>query len=99
MQVKYEPWKVNEQTNIWGIRVLDSEYAGTMIAFNEFDSEDDSNEFKLDYTIIQAPEGKLVEDLRGPEFDSMLNFIVNDILLKAINDYENRNGNSTESSE
>lgn len=98
MQVKYEPWKVNEETNIWGIRVLDSEFAGTMIAFNEFDSEDDSEQFKLDYTIIQAPEGKLVENLAGPEFESMLNFIVNDILKKAIDDYENRNSNSTEPS-
>ena len=98
MQVNFEPWKVNEDTNIWGVKILDGNFEGAMIAFNEFDSEDDSNNFKLDYTIVKEADGKTMSEMNGPAFDEMLNYVVNEILRRAIDEYENRNSNSTESS-
>jgi len=98
MQVNFEPWKVNEDTNIWGVKILDGDFEGAMIAFNEFDSEDDSTNFKLDYTIVKEADGKTMSEMNGPAFDEMLNYVVNEILRRAIDEYENRNSNSTESS-
>jgi len=53
----------------------------------------------LDYNVVSPPEGKSVEDASGPNFDAALNFIIQDILQKAIDVYENREGNPTEPSE
>ena len=100
MLVKYEPWVINDKENaLWGVKILEGEFVGTAIAFNDFDMKDASEQLVLDYTVFQAPEGKKAEDIEGPEFDKTLNLVVMDILEKALNDFEDRKRNSTESSE
>ena len=75
------------------------EFAGCAFAINELDEKEGSKELILDYNVVQPPENKSVEDASGPNFDAALNFIIQDILQKAIDVYENREGNPTEPSE
>ena len=100
MQVKYEPWVIRNDTGeVWGVKILDGEFAGTALSINELDEQEDSKELLLDYTVVQPPEGMKVEQVAGNNFDAILNFIISDILQKAVNEYENRKGNTSESSE
>ena len=100
MQVKYEPWVVKtEDSEVWGVKILDGEFAGCAFAINELDEKEGSKELILDYNVVSPPENKSVEDASGPNFDAALNFIIQDILQKAIDVYENREGNPTEPSE
>jgi len=100
MQVKYEPWVLKTEDNeVWGVKILDGEFAGCAFAINELDEQDNTKELMLDYNVVQPPENKSVEDASGPNFDAVLNFIIQDILQKAIDEYENRKGNLTEPGE
>jgi hypothetical protein len=100
MQVKYEPWVLKTEDNeVWGVKILDGEFAGCAFAINELDEKEGSKELILDYNVVQPPENKSVEDASGPNFEAALNFIIQDILQKAINAYENREGNPTEPGE
>jgi len=100
MQVKYEPWVLKTEDNeVWGVKILDGEFAGCAFAINELDEKEGSKELILDYNVVQPPENKSVEDAGGPNFDAVLNFIIQDILQKAIDEYENRKGNLTEPGE
>jgi hypothetical protein len=98
MLVKYEPWVIQDkEQEIWGVKILEGEFTGLSLSFNEFDMEDDTPDLALDYTIIQVPEGRTKEDIQGDAFDGVLKGIVIDILEKAIEYNENRNGDSAES--
>jgi hypothetical protein len=99
MQVNYEPWSMkNEDLEVWGIRILDGEFAGTAISINELDvAEDELGGLNLDYTIVKWPEGREGEKELGPLFEQALTYVMTDVLQKAVNEYENRNGDSTES--
>jgi len=100
MQVKYEPWVLKTEDNeVWGVKILDGEFAGCAFAINELDEKEGSKELILDYNVVQPPENKSVEDAGGPNFDAVLNFIIQDILQKAIDEYENRKGNLTKPGE
>jgi hypothetical protein len=97
MQVKYEPWVLKTEDNeVWGVKILEGEFAGCAFAINELDEKEGSTELMLDYNIVQPPENKSIEEASGPNFDATLNFIIQDILQKAINEYEDRKGNTTE---
>jgi len=99
MQVKYEPWVLKTEDNeVWGVKILDGEFAGCAFAINELDEQDDTKELMLDYNVVQPPENKSVEEASGPNFNAVLNFIIQDILQKAINEHENRKGNPAEPS-
>ena len=98
MLVKYEPWVIQDkEQEVWGVKILEGEFTGLSLSFNEFDMEDDTPDLALDYTIIQVPEGRTKEDIQGDVFDGVLKGIVIDILEKAIEYNENRNGDSAES--
>ena len=99
MQVNYEPWSMkNEDLEVWGVRLLDGEFAGTAISINELDmAEDETGGLNLDYTIVKWPEGREGEKDLGPLFEEALTYVMTDILQKAVNEYENRNGDSAES--
>ena len=100
MQVKYEPWVLKTEDNeVWGVKILDGEFAGCAFAINELDEKEGSKELMLDYNVVSPPENKSIEDASGPNFDETLNFIIQDILQKAIDEYENRKGDPAEPSE
>ena len=100
MQVKYEPWVLKTEDNeVWGVKILEGEFAGCAFAINELDEKPGTSELLLDYNVVSPPDNKSIEEASGPNFDATLNFIIQDILQKAIDVYENREGNPTEPSE
>jgi hypothetical protein len=99
MQVMYEPWTMkNEDLEVWGIKILEGEFDGTAITINDLEmAEDEKGGLNLDYTVVKWPDGREGEKDLGPAFEEVLTYVMTDILQKAVNEYENRNGDSTES--
>lgn len=99
MQVKYEPWVIRKEdgTEAWGVKILEGRFNELTIAINDVKLADESDgTVTLDYDIIYS----LIptEEIKGDEFDRTMSYIIQDILVKAMNEYENRNRNSAESS-
>jgi hypothetical protein len=102
MPVQYEPWgfKDEEQkVDLWGFKLLDGNFAGTTISINSVEMEDNNENVKLDFTFIRKPEGKTEEQLTSEEFNNIMAEVMNDILRKTINEFENRDGNFTKSNQ
>jgi hypothetical protein len=98
MPVKYKPWSIeNEKTDLWGVELLEGEFAGTTIAITSLSMENnDDGTIALDFTVFKQPEGKEI-DTQSDSFNETLSGVVNDILTKAMNEFENRNSNSAKS--
>ena len=98
MQVKYEPWVINKDgKEAWGVKILEGKFNELTIAINDVKMSDESDgTVSLDYDVIYSllP----IEEVKGDEFDQTMSYIIQDILVKAMNEYENRNRNSAESS-
>ena len=97
MPVKYEPWAIkNEKGDLWGFKLLEGNYTGTIISINsvEMDDKSDDGTVALDFNFVQRPKGKTEEDLNSAEFNGVVADIINDILAKAIYEFENRTGDS-----
>jgi hypothetical protein len=91
MQELYKPWGIkNEVEDLWGVEILKGTFSNTIISFNEIKfAGDDSDDLSIDYTIIKAPDSMNKEEIKGPEFESIVGKVVEDILRKAIEHYEN----------
>lgn len=100
MPVQYEPWSVqNEEQDLWGVVIREGTFSGTIISFNDISLLENESGAHLDYTIYKVPEGYDSDKIsNNPEFNECLQFIIEDILKRAIDDYENRESNTTESS-
>ena len=98
MPVKYKPWSIeNEKTDLWGVELLEGEFAGTTIAITSLSMENsDDGTIALDFTVFKQPEDKEI-DTQSDSFNETLNWVVNDILTKAINEFKNRDSNSSKS--
>lgn len=99
MPVQYEPWSVqNEEKDLWGVVIKDGAFASTIISFNDISLLENENGAHLDYTVYKVPEGYDSDTVSSnPEFNECLQFIIEDILKRAIDDYENRESNTAES--
>jgi len=99
MLVKYEPWSVqNEKLDQWGFKITEGKFDGTLISITSVQLEDNSNELKLDFGFVEKPAGVKDVEYDSKEFNSIMENIINDILLKAMDEYKNRNSDSAESS-
>jgi len=105
MLVQYEPWvykgpfpEGQKEKDLWGVKILEGTFAGTTLSFNNVDLKDGASDLELDYTVVYPPEGKDKEFCQGEEFDTTLQHIIVDILNKAVELYEDRNSNTSESS-
>ena len=104
MLVQYNPWiyKAEEgsdsKEDIWGVEILDGEFAGSKISFNNITLPDDGNNLELDFTVVHIPNNRTKEYYENPLFEETLSHIITDILNKAISLYENRDNNTSESS-
>lgn len=97
MQVKYEPWSIQKEgKEAWGVRILEGTFNELTIAINDVKLEEDNN-VSIDYDIVYSllPPGEINED----EFNQVLSFIIQDILVKAMNAHEDRIRNSSESNQ
>lgn len=101
MPIAYEPWAIdNDKGEFWGVKIRDGKFIGTIVSINEFKLSDEvSGEASLDFNFIQKPEGMSDEELSSQEFTDVMSEIINDILNRAIENYENERGsiNSPES--
>jgi len=101
MPIAYEPWAIdNDKGELWGVKIKDGKFNGTIVSINEFKLSDDvTGEASLDFNFIQKPEGVSDEVLSSQEFTDTMSEIINDILNRAIENYENERGsnNSPES--
>lgn len=97
----YEPWAVkNEQGELWGVKIKDGKFAETVISINNVKLEDDTaGEATLDFTFINKTEGLTDDDFSSSSFNETISNVINDILNRAIELYENENrkNDSTES--
>lgn len=88
----YRPWVVDNAH--WGIEITEGKFKDSVIQIEnvEFD-ETDSSSLKLDYHTINIPGDLLKEDYDSPEFIDIMQFIMSDIISKAVDDYRQSNGN------
>jgi hypothetical protein len=101
MLVKYKPWALkNENGDLWGVELLEGEFAGTTISIASLQMEDNSDgTLALDFTIVKKANGKTDVDYQSDKFNGTLERVVNNILEKAIDEFENRDSDSAESSQ
>lgn len=99
MQVKYEPWAIKkEDKEYWGVRILEGKFAEMTIAFNDISMSGEAEDsVTLDYDVIYSVIP--TDQIEGPEFNETMSFIIQDILVKAMNEFENRKSNSAESNQ
>ena len=98
MLMKYEPWSVkNEKIDAWGIKFLSGNFADTVISFTTIDLKENSNDMVVDYHVINPPTDPLA-NLSSEEFKNELEEIINDILRKAMDEFnKDRDSYTTES--
>lgn len=97
MQANYEPWRtVKDGKDYWGFRVLDGKFTDLIMSINDVRMATDDT-VTLDYDVVYSlvPQEELEKD---PDFNEVVSFIIQDILIKAMNEYENRERNSEQSS-
>lgn len=96
MLVKYEPWSVkNDQMDAWGIVIKEGQYAETVIGFNDIDFSEEESGVNLDYTIYKLPENLDKDTLpNDAQFSECMKHILEDVLKRAIDEYENRKDNT-----
>lgn len=98
----YEPWGFEKDGETkWGVRILEGKFSNTIISFNDITMEDkgESN-LQLDYTVVSCPENMMEQYMsEDPDFQKDMGAILEDVIRKAINEYENRDSNPTESNQ
>lgn len=99
MLVNYKPWSVKkDDQEQWGVEILEGTFKGIFVVINDIKMEGESDQdVVLDYSIIREGKEEDARDYTGEEFNLVMSSIITDILKKAIDDYENRNSNSTNS--
>lgn len=91
----FKPWFVGED---WGFEIIDGEYKEVCLQITKFEfKESQDGNVDLEYHVVRKPEILTEEDLKKPEFQSVVEVIINDILREAIGHYEQtRNDNPKE---
>lgn len=94
----YKPWGVkNELGDLWGVEITEGTFNGVVISINDVTMSEESNDVVLDYTAIKKPEDMSDDALQTDEFKQVIEQVLNDILKKAIELYEHREVDTSES--
>lgn len=92
----FKPWFVEDK---WGVEVISGQFKDVVLQFNSVEfSESEEGNIQLDYHTINLPDNLSDEDLKTEQFNKCVSRIINDILIEAIKDEQNRTNNSSESS-
>ena len=91
----FKPWFVGED---WGFEIIDGEFKDVTLQITKFEfKESNDGNVDLEYHVVRKPEILTDEDLKNPEFQAVVEVIINDILKEAIDHYEQtRNDDSKE---
>lgn len=94
----YRPW-FGEEKEDWGIEIIDGDYSGVVVKFNNLNlSESENGGVDVDLDIIKQPETIEKVDTQNPLFNHTIEIIINDILKEAIEIYEQTRTDDTEKS-
>lgn len=101
MQVKYRPWSIQENgIDAWGFVIDEGRYADTVISINEVKLLDDADGVNLDYNVYKKPDSlESVNISEEKDFTDILQYILQDIIKKAIDEHENREDSTSESNQ
>lgn len=93
----FKPWAVGDK---WGVEITSGLFEGTVIQITEVKLvEKEDGNVEMDYHRINTPAHLSESDFEGSNFSSVMSSIINQILLEAVQEYEqNRNNDSTKSS-
>jgi len=94
MQVQYKPWSKGEA---WGFEFTNGKFEGTIISINNVELKDDDY-CAMDFNFYEKTYGLTEDSFSSEEFNNSMSDVLNDILKKAVDEYEDRNSNTTESS-
>ena len=91
----FKPWFVGDD---WGFEIVDGEFKEVTLQITKFEFKESSDgNVDLEYHVVRKPEILTDEDLKKPEFQAVVEVIINDILKEAIDHYEQtRNDDSKE---
>lgn len=94
----FKPFFVGEQD--WGFEIIDGPFKEVCIQIMDIKiEENEAGNCHLDYHTVRLPEHLKEEDLKTPEFQAVIESILNDILKEAITEHENRDSHSKKPSE
>lgn len=99
MQVKYRPWTIQENgIDAWGFVIDEGKYADTVISINDIKLLDDTDGVNLDYNVHKKPDSlESVNISEEKDFADILQYILQDIIKKAIDEHDNRKDSTSES--
>jgi hypothetical protein len=99
MPVKYKPWTIQENNiDAWGFIIEDGRYADTVISINDIKLLEDVDGVNLDYNVYKKPESLTnVNISEEQDFNNILQYIIEDIIKKAIDEHDNRKDSTSES--
>lgn len=100
MLVKYRPWNVQENgIDAWGFVIDEGRYADTVISINDIKLLEDTDGVNLDYTVYKKPDSLgEINISEEQDFMDILQFILQDIIKRAVDEHENREDSTSESS-
>lgn len=100
MQVMYKPWSIsNEKLDTWGFEITEGKFHDTIVSITSVEIKDENNDLTVDYGLVQKTIGLNAEEFDSEFFKNTMEWVINDILKKAMDEYEDRNSSSTESSQ
>lgn len=86
MLVKYSPWRDGEQA--WGIKIEEGRFADTVLSINEISMPEQGNDIAVDFNFLTFPKDTQPEGVDKSDFDAILAPIIEDIIHKAIQHYQ-----------
>lgn len=94
----FRPWSVPEK-DTWGIEITQGVFEGTVIQITEVRLIDNSSgNVEMDYHRIHTPAHLSETDFQGDNFSNVMSDIINQILLEAVQEYEQNRNNDTQKS-
>lgn len=97
MQVQYEPWHLNDKA--WGVKITGGKFKDTVISIDTVEMGNDADGMMtLQFHFINKTSGMPSREYDSIEFNSLMEKILNDIIQRAIDEYnQDRDDNISES--
>jgi|694.fasta_scaffold01926_5 hypothetical protein len=94
MLVKYSPWRHGEE--VWGVKIEEGQFNETVISINSIDLSDESNDVAIDFNFLSTTPGTDPERNDKDAFDGILAPIIEDIIHKAVQHYQEHEARNTD---
>jgi hypothetical protein len=92
----FKPWFVGED---WGFEIVDGEFKEVCLQITRLEfKETETGNLDLEYHVVRKPEILSDDDLKKPEFEAVVEVIINDILREAMEAHEQARNNNTKES-